>query len=184
MAINKDYVPRRDQDFNQWQANLRTIVTANLAAWGISVPDNNVLNPPQNAWTAAFAIAENKTQRTSEEVQAKSDTREAYEAALRLFIQQHLAINPKVPDSKREAMAITVRDTEKTRPSVPEHAPDVKVELVSQKRQKLRITDPLNPDSKQKSAGIAHVQLYRFIGETAPADVSDYVFIGNCGSAL
>ncbi len=179
MANNQGYVPRRDADFDQWQINLRTIVSANLVAWGIPATENSALNPLQNAWNSAYAVAKNRTQRTSEEVQAKSDARDAYEAALRLFIQRFLAINPAVSDSDREAMDITVRDTERTRPPEPQQAPKVTIESVTQKRHKLRIVDPLNPESKQKPEGVVQVQLYRFIGETAPVDVEEYEFLSN-----
>ncbi len=91
--MRKPYIPAKDYFFNSFQNNLVGQVTTNMVAWNINPAALAVLAPLQAAWLAAWAVAENKVNRSPAAVSLKNQTRRVYEAALRNFIQTNIYRN-------------------------------------------------------------------------------------------
>jgi len=114
MARRVYYIPRRDDDFFNFQGNLVNKVVANKTVWGIPDPAVNILTGHRSAFEPLYIKSQNKYNRTSVDVLAHRQSRKIYEKAIRTFVKAYLMFNPLVTDDKRVEMALTVRDTKPT----------------------------------------------------------------------
>jgi len=172
-----DYIPRNDAEFNLWQASLVEITEPNLTAWGIPADDLTVLKASQSVWTAAFAKASNKQNRTSADVQAKNDARAAYEKELRSFISQWLANNSKVSNSDRERMGLTVKSGSHTAVPVPTTCPVGTVDFSVRLQHSVHFADEATPRSKAKPTGVHGCEIWMKKGGEAPKEVSELTYV-------
>ncbi len=173
----KRIVPRTDADFNLFQANLLAILQPNIAIWGILPADFTTLTTSQSPWTTAFAKASNKQNRTSADVQAKDDARHAYEKTLRNFVAQWLARNPKVPDSERERMGLTVRDTKRTlAAAIALGHPTASVNFSVRLQHTIHFTDA-NSSNKAKPEGVHGCEIWCKIGDPMPKDATELTYL-------
>ncbi len=173
-----DFIPKKDSDFNIFQSNLLAIVQTNIVAWGIPQADFAAVTTTQTAWQTSFARASNKQNRTSADVQAKDDNRHVHEKAIRNFIAQWLTHNPKVPDSERERMGLTVRDKKRTATtaqgmSLPVATVDFSVAL----QHTINFADINANGSKAKPAGIHGCEIWHKIGDPAPTDIAEFTYL-------
>ena len=176
---HKDFIPRSDPDFNIFQANLITIITPNVTAWGILAADLTALTPFQTAWATAFNKANNKTNRTSADIQAKDDTRKIYEKAMRNFLAQWITRNPRVPDSERERIGLNIRDTNPTRSFNVEESssPIGKIDFSIRMQHTINFVDSNSPRSKAKPNGIHGCEIWTKLGGEAPVNASELIFV-------
>ena len=175
-----DFIPQSDAEFNLWQASLVTLVQTNTTAWGILAADVTLLVALQTTWTAAFAKTSNKQNRTSADVQAKDDAREAYEKGLRKFIAQWLANNTKVTNSDRGRMGLTVKSGTRTPTTAPMTFPVGTIDFSVRLRHTISFIDEATPLSKAKPEGIYGCEVWAKIGGDAPKNASELMNIGTC----
>jgi len=112
MPKRKYYVPKRDDDFFTFQANLVTRVMANKAAWAIPEAAVNALASRKAEYEPLYYKSQEKQSRTSAQVSAHRDKRQIYEKEIRAFAKAYLMFNPLITDDKRLALGLTVRDIE------------------------------------------------------------------------
>jgi len=172
-----DYIPHNDAEFNLWQTNLIEIVEPNGTAWGISSDDFTALVEKQDVWNAAFIKASNKQNRTSADVQAKTDARTTYEKSLRSFIAQWLASNSKVSNSDRERMGLTVKSGTRTPVQVPTTVPVGTVDFSVLRQHTISYSDEASPRSKAKPAGVHGCEIWMKIDGTSPIDASELSYV-------
>lgn len=172
-----DYIPRSDADFNLWQASLTDIINTNLTNWAILADDFAALQAFQNDWITAFAKANNKQNRTSADVQAKADAREAYEQGLRKFVAQWLANNTKVANSERERMGLTVKSGSRTPVPAPLTNPIGVVDFSVRLQHIIQYSDQASSISKAKPEGVHGCEIWIKIDGAAPVDPSELSFL-------
>lgn len=165
-VMGKDFIPESDAEFNLWQDNLISNVEPNAEAWGIPAADITALKSKQTPWTATFAKAASKTNRTSADVRAKNDARKEYESALRGFIAEWLAKNSKVTDSDRERLGITVRSTSRTPVSRPATSPVGTVDFSVRLQHSIHFSDSTLP-GKAKPDGVHGAEIWAKVGDAA-----------------
>lgn len=178
-----DFVPRTEEDFNDWQGNYLPKLVANAVAWGI--PPAVVLNN-QNAgtdWTAKYAVGNDEADPTSAQRQAKNDSRKAFTLIIRSTVKQYITPNPAVTNADRLDLGVTVPDTTRSRVPVPDHPPVQIINKIIHKQHELRITDPDNPATKSKPKGVARINVFRYIGTAPPVNISQYSLIGSATKA-
>ena len=119
MPRGKQYVPKRDDDFFNFQGNLVNIVATNAAAWGIPAPSVSRLVAGRVSFEPLYTTAQDKTTRSRVDVLAFRQSRKLYEKEIRAFAKAYLMFNPAVRDEQRMEMALTIRDIEPTpRPKI------------------------------------------------------------------
>ena len=177
--MQTDYIPRADAGFDIFQANFMPYVQPKLATWSIPSAEFAPLTALRTAWNTAWDKAKNKDTRSRADVQTKRLARRAYQAALRKFIKQWVAFNSKVSDADREALGLKVKDVEPTPMPVPDRAPDITIDAIKHLSHKLRLTDPANPHTQSKPKGTRAIQIFRYFGDNAPADIAQYQFVGD-----
>jgi len=123
--MKKDYIPAKDNEFDSFQSNLMSQVTTNSVLWNIIVAALTALNPLQMAWAAAWLVAKVKVNRSPAVIAAKKQSRKAYEAALRTFIQTNIYRNPSMTDGDIEVCGLRPHDHTRTPVPVPTDQPIV-----------------------------------------------------------
>ena len=172
-----DYIPQNDAEFNLWQANMVEIIASNLENWAISTDDFTALNGLQENWAIAFAKASNKQNRTSADVLAKDDAREAYVKDLRSFVAQWLANNSKVSNSDRGRMGLTVKSGTRTPVPVPITLPVGSIDFSIRLQHTIQFADEATPRSKAKPAGVHGCEIWMKIDGNAPVDASELSYV-------
>ena len=126
MAQLGDFIPDTDDDFFNFQDNLRERLRThededgvpspgeaeNRVKWGIADEPMDDLDAKGVFYEKKYHKAQNKTNRTSGDVTAHRQAREGYEKFIREFVGEFLRKNKKVSDPQRKLMALTVPDTE------------------------------------------------------------------------
>jgi hypothetical protein len=143
----KDYLPKGEAEFFEWQDNFVPMVTTNAAAWNITPLELGVLTALQTDYLPKYAVANKSksTTRTSQQVLAKNTSTKNYKAGVRKFVKQHIAFNDAVTDDDRLALKVNVRDTVRTPSGTPATVPDAFLD--SLKGSRIKITVRQQPDA-------------------------------------
>jgi hypothetical protein len=164
----KDYIPRRDANFNILQGNVYVNVSENAEAWQILPMHIEAIEKQRRRWNEAYAASCDPAKRTKGVVKEKDDARKAYESVLRVFIQGQIMHNPKVSDFDRLSMGLPVYDRTPTPARPPATRPEIEVDFSQIARHVLHVRD-----SRTKSAGkpphVVGFEIWRYIGKTLPS---------------
>jgi hypothetical protein len=176
---SEDYIPREEEDFNDFQDEFEALLVTDGPGWGVPAGTITDVTNAKTDWTPKYAAGRDEADPTSAQRKAKNDSRKAYTTLIRSVVNQYLKNNPAVTNDERIALGITVPDTTRTRVPVPDHAPKHAIDKIDHLFHKLRITDPANPTSRKKPEGVARINVYRYIGEqSASPQLSEYSFLG------
>jgi hypothetical protein len=170
-----DYVPRPDGNFDTWQANFVSYVSANMAALGLVAGDITPLTTAQTAWTTAYGGHTTAAAAAEAARQTKDDRRGDYEGVIRPLVRR-LQAGPTVTDTQRQAMGVTVRDTQPTPVGPPTSRPVGRVDSGQRLRHTVHFADEATPTSKAKPAGATGCEIWVKIG-TAPVDPAELTFL-------
>jgi len=170
-----DYLPQADGDFNAWQTNFVTYVSANTAGLGLLPADVTPLTAAQTAWMPAYSGHVTAQATAQGARQNKDDKRAAFEGVIRPLVRR-LQASPSVDDTERQAMGITVRDTVHTEQVETPTRPVATVDTSQRLRHLIHFADEGVPTSKAKPAGAMGAEIWVKIG-TAPADPSELTFL-------
>ena len=171
-----DVIPPGDSEFDIFQDDVFTTLTANAAAWNIPPTTLADLAAQQAIWTPAWNKAKDKGNRSRQDVEQKNTARGGYEPVLRNVIQQYVQNNTLVPDDARVSMGIRPRDTVRTRVPVPDTVPQL--DILPGNGNVLRVNFRQQPGapgtgSRGKPDGVERCNLRYKMGGTAPASVND-----------
>ena len=175
-----DYVPKPDGGFNDWQDILLTYSSENATAWGIPADVVADGKAKQTVWTVCYAKANNKQNRTAADVLDKNEARGDFEKFLRSFVQQWLAINPKVTDADRLRMGVTVKSTTRTQVPAPTTAPVGAADFSVRLQHSISYYDESSAHSNAKPEGVHGCEIFMKVDGESPKDVSELSYLGVC----
>lgn len=175
-----DYIEDSDSLFNIQQGVIIQECKANATAWGIPATELTILGTKQTSWNTSYAAASNVNVRSHVDVVAKDDARSALEEVIRTFVNQWIANNPKVTNSQREKMGLTVKSETRTPVAVPKTFPVATVDFSTRLQHKVAFRDSATPSSKAKPAGAHGCEIWAKIGKEAPKSESDLHYLGTC----
>jgi hypothetical protein len=144
----KDYIPRRDADFNIMQNNVYKDASENAAVWLIPQAAIDIIDKLRLRWNSAYAAYCDPAKRTKSITQEKNDARKAYVSALRGFIQGQIMHNFKIDDGDRLGMGLPVYDRTPTPAAPPATRPEIDIDFSQISRHVLHVRD-----SQTRSAG-------------------------------
>jgi hypothetical protein len=176
MPKRRYYIPRKDDDFFNFQGNLLDKVVAKKAVWGI--PDSAV--DPLVARRAEYEPRYHKSQdtnkRTRADVLVHRQIRKTYEKEIRTFINAYIRFNGKMTDVDRITVGMPERDTEPSpRPAISD-IPMVFLEPLGGGSIKVtckRETDQTRPSIHRDADGIECRYIFVPKGEKPPASSKD-----------
>lgn len=176
----KDYVPKADADFDNWQSRLISDVKKNAKTWLISEEDMTPIYGLQLRWTDIFAITSNKQNRTSADVQLKKEVREDLEKAIRQMVRQWLANNSRVTDADRIRMGLTVKTGTRTPAAVPASSPMGIIDFSVRLQHSIEFFDEASAHSNAKPEGVHGCEIFVKIDGDAPKSVDEMTYLGTC----
>lgn len=122
-----NYIPNKNVDFDSFQANLITIVSANsVVPWAFTATQLAALAALvalQTIWSNAWAISQVFATSTPTDRFNTEQARINFEAAIREFVKSTLKYNPAISDTDRELMGVTVDSNTRTHLPPPAFAP-------------------------------------------------------------
>lgn len=171
---NADFIPRPDGAFNEWQNVCFTYIQQHAAAWYIGELAISSVAALKTDFEAKLAVTENPATRTSVSVQAKNDSRKAYESALRTLIKSNVTYNQLVTDADRVAMSLPIHSTVHTPTPVPATYPEVEIDSSVIRRLGIHFKDN-GKERKAKPAGVHGAEIKWAILSAPPASVGELV---------
>ncbi len=175
MAIQHDYIPAKQQEFNSWQSSFMEVLYQHQKDWQIPEAAVRELDDLQAIYSAAYAVGNKILLSSRTNVQA-SQLKKAtmdYEAVLRRFIANHIRFNPFVSDSGKVALAVTVPDRTRTPRGTPVTIPFVSTMGVKGARVKIFVEQEPGKEGtsrRGKPKDAARIEVAVFVGEDAPSN--------------
>ncbi len=173
-----DYIPAPDAEFDSWQVNWVTFAVANAVALGLDpVVDIPAIQGAQTAWDTDYDGHVTAAAAAQAARAAKDAERDTYVALLRSFSQQ-IQKRTGTTDAQRGGLGITILDTEPTPVPAPTTAPVLNIVTSERLRHIVEASKTaLEGGGLGKPSGVRGVQLWRKIGDPAPASESDLEFV-------
>jgi len=175
-----DYVPTTDAGFDTWQESVVSTSETHATEWGIPEATISSLRSKQTAWATAYGKASNKQNRTSADVTEKNDALDDYKKIIRGFVQQWLAVNPKVSDSDRTRMGLNIRSGSRTPIPVPDTYPIGTIDFSIRQQHTITFYDQTAAHSNAKPAGVHGCEIFMKADGEAPKNSDELVYLGTC----
>jgi hypothetical protein len=162
----KDYMPKKDGDFDILQNNVYNAALANATKWLIPQEVLAALAAPRQRWISAYATYCNPATHTPAATREKNDAKKEYAATLRTFIQGQIMHNTRVSDAERLAMGLPVYDHTPTQAQPPKTRTIMEIVFSQILKHSVHVRD-----SESKGAGkpehVIGFELWRRIGGEA-----------------
>lgn len=178
MSNHSDYIPSADAEFDSFQLKLVANCVANKAGWNIPDAAVTKLENFQTPWTDSWAIARHKDTRSPADVLAKNQARDAYEPAIRKFVNAYVRYNPAITDVERKEMGINNRDTEPTPSPIPTTNPVLDIDTRDTGRHYVGFKDE-HAEGRGRPFGTAYCEIRSAIGPEAPSHWNEYNRVEN-----
>lgn len=178
MATRTDYIPRAHTDFYVWQNTFYEYLLTMYETFGIAEESLTALSEIRAQYEVAFEMASNKSTANKADRLLRNKTEDEYVKAIRGFVATYLRNNPKVSDSDRALLHLTIRDRTYTRAAVPTSSPLLRVRLLGSCGHLLRFKDS-HQESRRKPAGVKTCEIRYAISEKAPKTDSEWLYAGS-----
>ena len=133
----KDYIPGNDAKFIEWGENLMTVGELHCTDWGVIGPEQMV-GGALTDFKDKYAKAA-QPNRGRIDVLEKNEARKTAEKALRSYVQGFLAKNPKITNTQREMLGITVYDVVPTSVGAPQGQAEADISYPGRTQLQLKI---------------------------------------------
>ena len=173
-----DYIPRPDAEFDSWQTTWLTYAAANAAALGLDpLIDIPAIQAAQGSWDTDYDGHLTAQASAQAATAAKDAERATYVALLRSFSQQ-IQQRTGTTDEQRGGLGITIPDTIPSPVPVPTTAPVLNIVTSERLRHVVEASKTaLEGGGLGKPTGVRGVQLWRKIGDPAPASEAELEFV-------
>jgi hypothetical protein len=175
---SKDVVPHADGKFHVWQMLLMENVGKQLTNWKIPEEEFQKIKELQLQWNKCYEIAANRHNRTSADVCAKNDARQAYEKPLRNFIGFYLASRPYISNAEREILGLTIRSERRKAPVEPQSFPVATVLILQGAIHRIKVSDSKTPHKKAKPYSIQGFEVWMKTGAEPVHTELDFSYQG------
>ena len=178
--IGKDYIPRKDAEFNKWLRNISQKLPNIATAIGLPQSLVDELVAAYTDWKDAYKSHQKAHNVARGATETKNKKLVNAKSVARLIIGM-LQVNPKLTDVQREVLDITVPDRIRTPLSeqivLTEPPPRVKVVCTSPKQVRIDwYPTPVGTDSGAKPKGIDGVAIWYAEGGI-PTDDAEWRFL-------
>jgi hypothetical protein len=177
-----DYLPRSDIEFDQWMQNFTNYVVANATQLGVSTMEKSSLVARNSDWGNKYQSHILAKAAAHGATEMKDNERDSAEEFVRRLVKRITSYS-NTNDADREAMGITVPDTEPT--PIPEDVvinTPTPIVVVDHSQKKTAIVhfgaNPQNENQNAKPNGIAGARIWYHIGGL-PAAGEDWSFLAD-----
>jgi hypothetical protein len=168
--------PRKEAELIPWSLNFVTVLTANSAACGVSAGACTQLATNRTSFVNDWNVCQVPATKTKPAVAQKN----ASKRVLQQNISALAAVATNQPDmtnSLREELGLRPKDDTLTPIPAPVEVPVAKIISVNGWMTEVQITTA-DSDRRGLPDDVAGVNIYSFVGQTAPSDPSLWVYEG------
>ncbi len=176
--MKKDYIPGPDGELKTWSANIKTLVAANFAAYGLTSGQSTLLTTKQGLYSTSYDAAVNPATRGTATVLAKTQARRDLVSYCRM-LARIIQANPAVTVEMKQALGLTLHDVQPTPIPIPAESPTITIKSAVNRTVRIKLGDRQNPETRGKPAGAAGAAIFSFVGEEPPAGIDGWKFEGN-----
>lgn len=169
---NRDYIPRKDEDFQAWQLNFATNLSPLAARLGIPTEKLTELQDLQGEWADGFHLANQPATRTPLTIVQKNHARDNYEGFLRQLVRQHIANNEETTDDDRVTLGVPIPKTTRTPAPVPATYPDFTVDTSLLRQLTIHFHEH-DKKTSAKPAGVHGAEILYGLLEAPPATLGE-----------
>lgn len=171
-----DYIPADDPSLATFASDFSAYIEDGFANVGLLIGDFTALDGLQGDFAAKLAASNNAKTVATVAREGKDLSRTTLVNSLRSLARRIQAF-PGTTAAELAALGLTVRDTTPTVVPAPTTQPVLFVDTSSRLQHIINFRDSATPSSKAKPAGVLGIELYRKVGGTAPADLSQCDFL-------
>lgn len=176
--MSTHWLPTRESEMLTFVGEyLGTLGATTPADYGISEAQAGALSVALEAFDNAYATANNPTTRSPANIEMKNEKKAALVALIRELVRVNQSW-PEMTNGKRAQLGISLRGNEPTPIPAPQVAPQLDITGVTGRTVHLRVRDA-ESGKRRKPEGVYAVTILRYVGSTIPADMDEWVFVGN-----
>lgn len=182
MAV-RTYLPSREGELVTWSANMSALIGADPTIYGLTLGQATDFATLQTAYADAYTTANNDSTRTPASIVTKNDAKQALidgPGGIRQLVNI-IQEFPGTTNTMRANLQITIPDVEPSPIDPPSLPPDMKITKIFGRTITIKLSDAENPETRGKPANAIGATVFRYVGETAPSELSEWVFVGNTG---
>ncbi|MEM1026964.1 MAG: hypothetical protein AAGJ38_02675 [Planctomycetota bacterium] len=170
-----NFLPDTDAGLRDWGASFVAQLEAapTVSTFGLSDEQASAFTDAFNAYSAAYTKAYDEATKGPLSTREKNTAKEAFKATARQTVAIVQAF-PGTTDDMRQALQITIRDTERTPLEPPTQTPKLQVVSVDGYRVELQVLNEI--DRKRRPANVSGYNLFSYVGEAPPADIASWKF--------
>ncbi len=172
-----DYIDPNDDGFRDFAENLKNVIVASPAAYGLVAGDGASLNSAFTSFDSALSDAKTKATAAQTATTTKDTAREVLERMVRGFAQR-IQKNASVTPAAKTAAGLPAYDTTKTPTQTPTTAPQLQVDTRNRLEHRISWKDSATPNSRAKPKGAWGLNLYRKKGGPAPVGKTGCELLG------
>lgn len=166
------FIPNSDADRIAWGLNFSTLISADPALYGVSVPVAAFIQSQYDEFAAAYALAVDPATSTVVTVALKDEEMAGFISIARAIAAQ-IRANGAVTNENKLALGLTVADPTPTPIPPPTTTPVIVTPLAGVGQVLMNVADSLTPNSKAKPYGVQGMLLMRASGPTLPLNFED-----------
>lgn len=174
-----DFLPRREIELRNWSARFCAKIVAEPEAYGLTAELAADYRVKNDAFVAAFDIANKPDTRTTGAVQAKNTAMRPLRKAARK-LARIIHSRPDVSGEQKTNLGLTVRRPggRVGRLPRPGSAPWLRIEAIKGRRITLALSDPVQPFRRGLPVGVDMVMIMAYVGDRPPEDSAGWYSCG------
>jgi hypothetical protein len=173
----KSFLPAKDAELLAWSSNFSTRISATPTAFGLTAPQATAYAALHTAFADALATATEPSTRTRGAIAAKDAARTPLKADARELARIVNAF-PSITNQQRIDLGLTPRSGTVTPINPPTESPVTEVVSAIGRTLKVKLRS-VGSDRRAKPAGVHGASLFSFVGDEAPAEISQWKFEGS-----
>lgn len=174
--MSKDYIPRPDAEFNNWQTRFVNELRASPEAYGLKDSDLESLIHAQIDWQASYQASIESKAALDAANRGKENSRHALERPARALTQQ-IQKRTVTTDTQRARLGISQPAQARKAAPVPSTRPIARVDTGERLTHIIYFSDEQTPTSKARPEGVIGCEIWNKIGGTAPTDQKELSFV-------
>lgn len=180
--MSKDWIESTDEGLSTQSSDISAKITAAPASFSLTASDATSLASDVSAYQAALNAWLDPATATPVTRETKDVTKAALKARLRSF-GRRIQASPTVSSSAKVSIGLRVRDQNPTRAAAPATRPVINVKSVVERTLNLLLTDELTPTKRAKPQGADVAEIFVFVGDSAPAELTAWTYFGQASRA-
>ena len=172
----QDFIPDGDAELDTFLSQFTGAIAADPAGFGLSTQDVTAVQGPVAVWSKAFPDHKAAQLAARTAAKDKDKARSEAESIVRSTVKK-INGNPSVDNALRAKAALPAHEEGRASIGVPTTRPLGRTEAGGHHTLVIHFVDETTPQRSAKPHGVHGCQIWSYVGDAPPADVSGYAFL-------